>query len=77
MIYAIFGSLWLEVWVWLSHREQWWRYLLVACCGSALLGIAMQRYRRKPGAHSPPSANPQEHRVDLWIGFRSAPPGYD
>ncbi|HTC53541.1 MAG TPA: hypothetical protein VK700_16520 [Steroidobacteraceae bacterium] len=58
MIFAAFGAAWLEAWVWLSQPEQWWRYLLVAAGGAALLGLALRSYRRQRGAElqSPPSA---------------------
>lgn len=46
IIFTIFGGLWLEAWVWFSQPDHWWRYLLVAVIGAALLGAALRSYRR-------------------------------
>jgi hypothetical protein len=60
-ILAGFGSLWLEVWVWFSQRDQWWRYLLVAAGGAVMMAAALRIYRRNRAADAghPASAAPR------------------
>ncbi len=62
MIYAFFGSLWLEVWVWFTQRDQWWRYVLVALVGAALVATALRIQRRYRPRDSAKSSSEQERR---------------
>ena len=63
IIFAVFGSLWLEVWVWYSRPDQWWRYVLVAAGAVGLLSAALRIYRRNRGAAAAQSATAQERRT--------------
>jgi hypothetical protein len=63
MILAGFGSLWLEVWVWFSQRDQWWRYLLVAAGGAVLLAAALRLYRRNRLADDGQPASAAQRRT--------------
>jgi len=63
MIFAVFGSLWLAVWVWFSQPDQWWRYLLVAAGGVGLLAAALRIYRRNRAADSSKSESEAERRA--------------
>jgi hypothetical protein len=63
MIFAVFGSLWLEGWVWYSQAGQWWRYGLVAAGGVGLLSAALSIYRRNRGADLAQAAIAQERRT--------------
>jgi hypothetical protein len=62
MIFTLFGSLWLEAWVWFSRPEQWWRYLLVAAGGVGLLAAALRIYRRNRPVDSAPPVSAAERR---------------
>jgi hypothetical protein len=55
LFFTIFGTLWLEAWVWLAHRDERWLFVLVAVAGLGLLAAARSVYRRNkpPGSNIP------------------------
>lgn len=67
MIVAVFGTLWLEAWVWFSPRGQWWHYLLVAAAGLGLVGAALRIYRRhRPADSGQPAPEAQRRASRLF-----------
>jgi hypothetical protein len=72
IIFTLFGSLWLEAWVWLSQRGQWWRYVAVAAVGAAMLGAALRLYRRYRVAQSGAVATDADKRRDRLFNLINA-----
>lgn len=46
MVFTLFGTLWLEAWIWFSQRNHWWLYGVVGSIGVGLLLGALGIYRR-------------------------------
>ena len=63
IILAVFGTLWLEVWVWFSQPHQWWRYLIVAAAGVGLVGAALRIYGRNRPAESAQQTTEAQRRA--------------
>jgi hypothetical protein len=67
IFFSIFGTLWLEAWVWLTQRDRWWLYALIALAGVCLLATARGVQRR----HTPPDSGrvetAAERRTGRWF----------
>jgi hypothetical protein len=64
MIFTIFGSLWLEAWVWFAERNRGWLYGLVGAVGAGLFVSALRIYRRNRPAHSAKPESDAQRRND-------------
>ena len=62
MIFTVFGSLWLEAWVWFAERNRGWLYVLVGAVGVGLFGAALRIYRRNRPADSAKPESDVERR---------------
>jgi hypothetical protein len=67
MVFTVFGSLWLEAWVWYAQRNRWWLYVLVGAVGVGLLAAALRMYRRnRPADCAKPESEAERRNRRLF-----------
>src|ERR1700761_2856044 len=64
LIFTVFGSLWLEAWVWFAQRNHEWLYALVGAVGVGLFVTALRIYRRNRPAEAAKPESDADRRND-------------